>query len=177
MDFAIFLTGLIKKIDEISTLCGVEACGIIYTSNNPQPEVWPSDLRVQSLLSRYSEVSELERSKKLLTQEIFLRQKIIKAQIQLKKLRNEIMKKEMTFLMLPYLNLGDVSCSPNMIDLNDFSHLIDQNLKEIERKINTSQSQEVKPIAENGGETMGIEEKAPMNHVQGIKINADAIQK
>ncbi|KAK7401129.1 hypothetical protein VNO78_12445 [Psophocarpus tetragonolobus] len=60
MDLAMFSTGLIKKIDEISILCGIETCAIIYTPNNPWPEVWPSDWGVQSVLSRFRTVSELE---------------------------------------------------------------------------------------------------------------------
>ncbi|QCD91395.1 Transcription factor [Vigna unguiculata] len=39
--------GLIKKMNEITTLCGIEACAIIYSPNDPQPEVWPSEPEVQ----------------------------------------------------------------------------------------------------------------------------------
>nr|KYP34743.1 Agamous-like MADS-box protein AGL80 [Cajanus cajan] len=91
--------GLIKNIDEISILCGIEACAIIYTSDDPQPKVCPSDQGVQNVLSRFRRVSELEQSKKILSQESFLSEKIVKAQAQLKKLSNGIKKKETTLLM------------------------------------------------------------------------------
>ncbi|CAJ1965298.1 unnamed protein product [Sphenostylis stenocarpa] len=141
-------TGLVKKIVEIGILCGIEACAIIYTPDNPQPEVWPSDRGVQSVLSKFRGVSELEKGKKKLCQESFLRQRIIKAQAQLRKLRNEIRKKEVTLLMFQYLNAKNNFDISRMIDLNDISNLIDQNLEKIENIINGSQAEKVKPIVE-----------------------------
>ncbi|KAK7305526.1 hypothetical protein VNO77_43432 [Canavalia gladiata] len=170
--------GLIKKITEISTLCGIEACAIIYSPNDPQPEVWPNEWGVHNVLSKFKRVPELEQSKKMLNQESFLRQRIIKCQEQLKKQMNENRKKEMTHLMLQYLTVGKIFNNPSLIDLNDLSCLIDQNLKEIERKMNMNQDQVETPVVEIGGETMNINggEQAPINHVQGIDTNVDTMQ-
>ncbi|KAK7305528.1 hypothetical protein VNO77_43434 [Canavalia gladiata] len=163
--------GLIKKIDEISTLCGIEACAIIYSPNDPQPEVWPSELGVQKVLSRFRRMPELEQTKKMLSQESFLSQSIIKGQEQLKKLRNENRKKEMTHLMFQYLNGGrNIFDNATLIDLNDLSWMIDQNLKEIERNINRIQSQEVTSMVQNGGEPINIGGHQPhMDPVQMLE--------
>jgi hypothetical protein len=53
-----------KKVNEISILCGIEACAIIYDQNNPQAEVWPSDAGVKGVLARFRSLPEFERSKK-----------------------------------------------------------------------------------------------------------------
>ena len=135
-------SGLIKKVDEISTLCGIEACAIIYHPNEPQPEVWPSPWGARRVISEFMKMPELEQSKKMLTQESFLRQRIQKAQEQLKKQRTDNKKKEMNHLMFQCLSAGEVFDSANMIDLNDLSWLIDQNLKDVNRKINRIQGQE-----------------------------------
>ncbi|KZV46181.1 hypothetical protein F511_15191 [Dorcoceras hygrometricum] len=37
--------GLIKKVAELSTLCGVDACAITHNEFQPQPEVWWSSKR------------------------------------------------------------------------------------------------------------------------------------
>ncbi|XP_029125686.1 agamous-like MADS-box protein AGL80 [Cajanus cajan] len=169
--------GLIKKIGEISILCEVEACAIIYTPDDPQPEVCPSNMGVQNVLSRFRRVSEFEQNKKMLSQESFLSQRIIKAQAQMKKLSNATRKKEITLLMLQYLNAGNIFDNANMIDLNDISRLIDKNLGEIERKKNLSRVQEMTPNVENGRITMTQENQAIMNNVQGLKTNVDAMQK
>ncbi|XP_061356948.1 agamous-like MADS-box protein AGL80 [Gastrolobium bilobum] len=169
--------GLMKKINEISTLCGIEACAIIYDPNDPKPEVWPSPCGVQSVVSRFRRMPEVEQSKKMLNHESFLRQRIQKAQEQLKKQINENRKKEMTHLMFQYLGAGKIFDNANMTDLNDISWLIDQNLKDIERKINQSQAQEGTLVAENGSETVSGEKQVHMDHDQGLETNMDAMQK
>ncbi|CAN0921019.1 Agamous-like MADS-box protein AGL80 [Linum grandiflorum] len=36
--------GLIKKVSELSTLCDVQACAIVYSLYHTQPEIWPPTL-------------------------------------------------------------------------------------------------------------------------------------
>ncbi|RDX92288.1 Agamous-like MADS-box protein AGL80, partial [Mucuna pruriens] len=169
-------TGLIKKIGEISVLCGVEACAIIYTPNNPQPEVWPSNSGLQSVLSRFRGVSELEQSKKMLSQESFMRKTVIKAQEQLKKLKYDNRKKEMTIHMFHHFNGGNIFDNANMIDLNDIAYLTYQKLEEIKMNMNMIQAQEVTPVVENGGEIMTQGEQAVVNPVQGPETNVDIME-
>ncbi|XP_020211435.1 agamous-like MADS-box protein AGL80 [Cajanus cajan] len=163
--------GLIKKMNEISTLCGIEACAIIYNPNDPQPEVWPSDAGVQMVLSRFRRMSELKQNKKMLNQESLLKQIVIKSQEQLKRLRSENRKKEMSHLIFQYLTIGGIFDNPSLIDLNDISWLIDHNLNEIEKKINRIQIQEVTPMIENEGE------RGFMHHVQGLESDMNTFQR
>lgn len=179
-----FSTGLIKKIGEISILCGIQACAIIYSPDEPdQPEVWPSEEGVESAISRFRSVSELEQSKKMFCQESFLRQRIVKVQEQLKKVRNENRKKEIGHLISQYITVGNNLESANIIDLNDISFLADQCLEDITKKISARKAQMVTPVAENGGQTMthGGQtvthgEQAQVNHVQGPYTDVDAMQ-
>ncbi|KAF1895097.1 hypothetical protein Lal_00022594 [Lupinus albus] len=78
-------SSLIKKTMEISTLCGVDACAIIYNRNGLEPEVWPSHFGVQGVLYKFLTLHPLEQSGKMFGQESFLKQRIVKAQDQLKK--------------------------------------------------------------------------------------------
>ncbi|XP_058783970.1 agamous-like MADS-box protein AGL80 [Vicia villosa] len=57
--------GIVKKVDELATLCGVEACAIIYGPYEPQPEIWPSASGVQNVLSKFMTKSEFEQRKKM----------------------------------------------------------------------------------------------------------------
>ncbi|KAE9598897.1 hypothetical protein Lal_00022368 [Lupinus albus] len=174
--------GLMKKINEISTLCGIEACAIISTPYDLQPEVWPSHLGVQRVLYKFSRMSEMEKSKKMFNQENFLSQSIIKAREQLRKLRNENRKKEMSLLMFQCLSSENPSNNVNMTNLNDFSWMVDLTLKEIEQNMTKNQPKEEGFVPTNGGEAMNNGENninAPLDsHVQGImQINMDAMQK
>ncbi|EEF40630.1 mads box protein, putative [Ricinus communis] len=34
--------GLLKKLKELATLCGIVACAIIFSAYDSSPDVWPS---------------------------------------------------------------------------------------------------------------------------------------
>ncbi|KAF1891273.1 hypothetical protein Lal_00001416 [Lupinus albus] len=173
-------SGLIKKIDEISTLCGIEACAIIYNSNEPQPEVWPSHLGAQRVLYKFSRVPQMVQSKKMFNQESFLSQTIMKAQEKLKKLRNENRKKEMDLLMYQCLSSGSLVNNVNIANLNDLSWRIDQTVKEIERNVNKGQPQERSPMVSNRGEVINEENEnvavIDRSFQEMMQNNIDAIQ-
>ncbi|MBA0635560.1 hypothetical protein Godav_021989, partial [Gossypium davidsonii] len=42
-----------KNMSEMSTLCGTDACAIMYSPYESQPKVWPSPIRVQQVLSKF----------------------------------------------------------------------------------------------------------------------------
>ncbi|XP_021833902.1 agamous-like MADS-box protein AGL80 [Prunus avium] len=130
-------TGLMKKANELSTLCDIQACVIIYIQYESHPEVWPSPLGVQRIVSQFRSLPEMDQSKKMVNQETFLRQRIVKANEQLKKLRKENREKEMSRVMFQSLTGKPLQGLTMIIDMNDLGWLIDQNLKELVDKIKT----------------------------------------
>ncbi|XP_074364263.1 agamous-like MADS-box protein AGL80 [Apium graveolens] len=127
--------GLMKKVGELSTLCGIDACAIIYSHYEPQPEVWPNTEGVQRVLAQFKRMPEMEQSKKMVNQESFMRQRIAKANEQLKKQCKDNREKEMIEVMYQCLT-GKIGLQNLMIpDLNDLGWLIDHKLKEIYKRI------------------------------------------
>ncbi|KAK2410378.1 agamous MADS-box protein AGL80 [Trifolium repens] len=129
-------TNLLKKVDEISTLCGIEACAIVYGPFEPQPAIWPSPLEVQNVLSKFRSLTEFEQNRNKLNQEDFLKQRISKAQEQLMKLRRENMENEMRVLL--YHSIGQSTIMRETISIDESNvlcRLIDQNLKDIGRRL------------------------------------------
>ncbi|XP_057430539.1 agamous-like MADS-box protein AGL80 [Lotus japonicus] len=180
--------GLMKKVAELSTLCGIDACAIVYSPYDPQPEVWPSPLGVQRVLAKFRRMPELEQSKKMVNQESFLRQRIQKAKEQLKKQRKDNREKEITQLMFQCLSAGKILHNINMVDLNDLAWLIDQNLKDINRRIevltkNAQSQAQAQMVAAAAPPVVTdivakIEERSPEgNHGQGLDMNIDVMQK
>ncbi|XP_058782064.1 agamous-like MADS-box protein AGL80 [Vicia villosa] len=133
---------LLKKVDELTTLCGIDACAIIYSPYDPQPEIWPSPWGVQKVLSKFRAMPELEQSKKMVNQESFLKQSILKAKEQVKKQQKDNKEKQTTMLMFQCLNAGMI-VQNNMSagDLNELAWMIDQNLKEIGKRIEPGENQ------------------------------------
>jgi hypothetical protein len=178
--------GLMKKVSELSTLCGIDACAIIYSPYDPQPEVWPSPLGVQRVLSKFRKMPELEQSKKMVNQESFLRQRIQKAKDQLTKQRKDNREKEMTQLMFQYLSADPVMHNISMVDLNDMAWLIDQYLKDINRRVEMlsrngqgqGQTQMVVAPTMVANGVPKIEENGQGSHGQHVlDMNMDVMQK
>lgn len=127
--------GLIKKVSELSTLCDIDACAIIYSPYDTQPEVYPSPLGVQRILAKFKNMPEIEKSKKMVNQESFLRQRIVKVNEQLKKQKKENREKEITQLMFQGLADPNSLLGLSLLDLNDVDRMIDQYLKDINERM------------------------------------------
>ncbi|GER40113.1 mads box protein [Striga asiatica] len=127
--------GLMKKVSELSTLCGIEACAIVYSPYEAQPDVWPNGPDgAQRVLAHFKRMPEMEQSKKMVNQEMFLRQRGTRAADHLKKLRKENREKEMTRLMYECLAGRGVHGLATS-DLNDVVWLLDRSLEEIYGRI------------------------------------------
>ncbi|XP_041023380.1 MADS-box transcription factor 50 [Juglans microcarpa x Juglans regia] len=77
--------GLLKKVSELTTLCGVSAFVIVYGPDDQEGAVWPSQQAVQQLLAKFQSVPDIERCKKMMNQETYLRERTTKVQDQLRK--------------------------------------------------------------------------------------------
>ncbi|KAJ8620389.1 hypothetical protein MRB53_028918 [Persea americana] len=128
--------GLMKKVSELSTLCGVNACAVIYGPNERQPEVWPSFCDAQHILMQFKTLPEMEQSKKMMNQEAFLRQRMQKLKEQLTKHQKENRHWEVTMLMSQCL-LGKGLEEVSINDLSDLVWLIDSNMKMIHERTET----------------------------------------
>lgn len=168
-----------KKLNELTTLCGVEACAIVYqpshdrvSDHDHEPEVWPSSPEtVQKVLTRFIEMPEFERYRKMVNHEDFMRQRVMKATEKLKKKVNENMKMESTLHLYKYLETGMVPENLSLPSQNGLACLIDEKLKEIEKKMEElmkeDQNQEAQishqdmvdggGVAENNNEGNGLE--------------------
>ncbi|XP_050281522.1 agamous-like MADS-box protein AGL80 [Quercus robur] len=136
--------GLLKKVSELSTLCDIKTCAIIYSPYDTQPEVWPSPMEVQNIIAKFKMMPEMDQSKKMVNQESFLRQRIAKSEEQLKKQQRDNREKEMTQVMYRSL-VGEGLQNLNIVDLNDLGWVIDKSIKEIDEKIKSLLEQQAVP--------------------------------
>lgn len=128
--------GLIKKVSELSTLCDVKACAMVFSPYEVAPEIWPPDSQdVMDVLSRFRSMPVMEQSKKMLNQEGFLRNWIGKLNEQLQKLKGSNRKDELDLLMsqcmVGWRNIGDLSID----DTRDLGDKLDEKLKNIDQNI------------------------------------------
>ncbi|PPR95948.1 hypothetical protein GOBAR_AA24724 [Gossypium barbadense] len=94
--------GLVKKVTELTTLCGVEGGIVMYTKNEEEPIVWPSREQMEQLLRRFNEIPEVERMKKSMNLETYYKEMISKSQDQLRKETRKTKEMEVDQLMLQF---------------------------------------------------------------------------
>ncbi|MCD7453197.1 hypothetical protein HAX54_020002 [Datura stramonium] len=82
--------GILKKAHELSTLCDVEIAIIIYSPYHDEPKVFPNHDAAISILTKFRELTMLEKSENMMTQEEFTKQRIKKMEKQLQKISEAI---------------------------------------------------------------------------------------
>ncbi|XP_020890945.1 MADS-box transcription factor PHERES 2 [Arabidopsis lyrata subsp. lyrata] len=127
--------GMMKKLEELVTLCGVKACAVVYSPYNLIPEAWPSREGVEEVVSKFMELSMMDRTKKMVDQETFTRQRIAKAKEQLQKLRDENRNSHIRDLMFGCLKGETDVYHLDGNDLQDLSLLIDKYLNGLTHRI------------------------------------------
>ncbi|XP_058766256.1 agamous-like MADS-box protein AGL80 [Vicia villosa] len=127
---------LIKKIDELATLCGIEACAIVYSDFHSEPEIWPSPWEVQRVVTKFRSYSDFEKGKKMLNQESFLMQRIVKSKEQLAKLEKNNWEAEKSLILFQCLAKENFIDTLNTNILNDLAFDINEKLEKITSKVN-----------------------------------------
>ncbi|XP_043717082.1 agamous-like MADS-box protein AGL80 [Telopea speciosissima] len=128
--------GIMKKLSELSTLCGVLTCAIIYSPFEQQPFVWPSPAAAERVLDKFKSMSVFEQGKNMLSQVEYLQQRITKLKDQLRKIQLENRKKEMTMLMYQCLKGKDLN-DLTMLELTDLTKVVAEKMEAIEKRIET----------------------------------------
>ncbi|XP_004500453.1 agamous-like MADS-box protein AGL80 [Cicer arietinum] len=122
---------LMKKIKELTTLCGIDACAIVYSDFNSQPEVWPSPWEIERIITKFKAYSEYEQGKKMLDQESFLMQRIVKSKEQLTKVEKNNSEMEQSLILFQCLIRENFIYTLNTVVLNDLACVINEKLKGI----------------------------------------------
>ncbi|KAG8391407.1 hypothetical protein BUALT_Bualt01G0184400 [Buddleja alternifolia] len=129
------MKGLIKKVAELSTLCGVDACVIIYSPYHEEPMVWPSREGAEAVLSRFNALSEMERRRKMVNLDIFIRQRIKKAEEQLHRMRKENKRIELEMFMYRCI-AGKASITDfDTRDAEEMRRVVNQTLENINARM------------------------------------------
>nr|XP_010321635.1 MADS-box transcription factor PHERES 2-like [Solanum lycopersicum] len=125
------LKGLLKKSDELKTLCDVEVATIIYGPYRNEPYAFPNNNVVRNTFIKFKELPILDRSKNMVTREEFTMKRIKKLEEQLQKIRKENRVKEMTNEMYELFNRKTLSVDMSTSYLNDLRCVIKKNLKQV----------------------------------------------
>ncbi|PIA34029.1 hypothetical protein AQUCO_03900139v1 [Aquilegia coerulea] len=97
-------TNLVKKMDELTKLCDVKACSIIYNPYNPEPSVWPSSDEARRLLLQFLTLPDYKQTRKHFNLEYFLKQQIVKLEGKLERAKKSKREEEIIDLIMRSAN-------------------------------------------------------------------------
>ncbi|KFK44352.1 hypothetical protein AALP_AA1G246400 [Arabis alpina] len=128
--------GLLKKLHELTILCGLRACAIIYSDYKEGPEVWPNRNEVRVLLNRLSELPVEKQTKYMMDQKDLMNRMIQDAK---KKLEKEQMHSRAMELgmVASFDDLNDADYSEDLIKAAD---VVEKRIKVIRERIEAVES-------------------------------------
>ncbi|KAJ9678054.1 hypothetical protein PVL29_022824 [Vitis rotundifolia] len=160
--------GLKKKLHELSTLCDVEACMIIYCDQNgngtysSQPDVWPENhYEVQRIVNKYISERKEDHGKRTVALSDILESRKRKAELELQKLQEKNGKTK-----------GQTSETRLELDGLSYEKLMEINDK-LDRKL-----EHVKSLIDLKKGQAGLMSKTPVNssHIPGLPTAEQAFQ-
>ncbi|XP_010513662.2 PREDICTED: MADS-box transcription factor PHERES 2-like [Camelina sativa] len=117
--------GMMKKLAQLSTLCDIKTCAVIYSPYNLDPEAWPSREGAEKVISDFMEVSTGDRNKRMFDQERFLHERIAKEEAKLQKMHTDNQNFEIQNIMFGCLK-GEIDVHKlGEKDRQDLSSFID----------------------------------------------------
>ncbi|KAF9597634.1 hypothetical protein IFM89_020194 [Coptis chinensis] len=129
--------GLLKKMGELSTLCGIEACATVYGPYDPVPDVWPSPSEVHRVVMRFKSMPLVEQSKKMMNQEGFLKQRTVKVNEQVRRLQRNNHENNMTKLMGQCLTGKKGLNVVGSKEISDLAWVINEKMNAVQERIIT----------------------------------------
>lgn len=106
--------GLVKKVNELSILCDVRACTIIFSPNEAEPVVWPSAEKTHGLLDEFFSFPKFKQNKKQTSVESYLNDKTKKIHEELMKIdkqKKEYVTNELMIQLQSGRRIGDLTLS------------------------------------------------------------------
>ncbi|KAF3787359.1 hypothetical protein EJ110_NYTH12114 [Nymphaea thermarum] len=116
--------GLLKKLSELSILCGVIASAIIFGENDMLPEIWPNIEKAQQGIHKYKELIEVDRIKLLMNAEGFLQERIEKLKKQHAKLSKENQDLESTLKLVESMHNTELLLEASIEDVRALSRVV-----------------------------------------------------
>lgn len=132
---------LLKMVEDLTTLCDIDACAFILGPGDDVPNVWPSHDKAKEMLDKFENAPLSTRLKKNITPQVYIERANNKVENQLVELRKKNDEIDMSDLMH---QIHDDGRSLSDFDASDISRLlsyVEEKLKGVRVKTGFSEQQ------------------------------------
>ncbi|KAL9233046.1 hypothetical protein vseg_008088 [Gypsophila vaccaria] len=127
--------GVLKKTQELSVLCGVDACAVVYGPYDQVPIVWPSsETEAGRILMEFRRKPDIDQTQRKFNQETFLKQSVTKSEERLLRLQRRNRELEMENTTSELLCGTPIQQVP-FSDFGDLIWVIDDKLRTIQHRM------------------------------------------
>lgn len=127
--------GLLKKANELTILCGVEAAVVIHKKEQSNAVLWPSASTFGERMQKFLDFRSEDRERRICTHESFMEQMVHGEEEEVLKLKNNVRAKETQQLMVK--SLQTISLDGFQLDeLSAMNSFADDMLKKLQQKDN-----------------------------------------
>ncbi|XP_042036194.1 agamous-like MADS-box protein AGL80 isoform X1 [Salvia splendens] len=127
-------SGLLKKLNELKTLCNVEACGFVMNEDGSQSQVWPSMPAASQVVQRFLSLPSSSKTTNMVDQSGFLRQNLSRISKNLDRETRKVQHLEKELRLVECLAKEQVDIS-NSKELYEMLRLLDRKIDLVDRKI------------------------------------------
>ncbi|KAG6390247.1 hypothetical protein SASPL_147979 [Salvia splendens] len=127
-------SGLLKKLNELKTLCNVEACGFVMNEDGSQSQVWPSMPVASEVVRRFISLPSSSKTTNMVDQSGFLRQNLSRISKNLDRETRKVQHLEKELLLVECLAKEQVDIS-NSKELHEMLRLLGRKIDLVDRKI------------------------------------------
>ncbi|KAK1273289.1 Agamous-like MADS-box protein AGL80 [Acorus gramineus] len=155
--------GLLKKVSELSVLCGVPACALVAAPGEPNHDIWPSIVGADALISQLKSLPAPDQDKRSLDQEKYLAQTVSRLKEQLRKIEKENQEAEAKAELFRFLCGNDDDARGAGADAREVSALVEGKARAVKERINGCPP----AVAEAALQPPAVEEEEEMKNMWG----------
>ncbi|KAK1272932.1 Agamous-like MADS-box protein AGL80 [Acorus gramineus] len=127
--------GLLKKVSELSVLCGVPACALVTAPGDPNHDIWPSIVGADALISQLKDLPAPDQDKRSLDQEKYLARTVSRLRDQLRKVEKENQEAEAKAEVLRCLCGADDDARGARADVREVCALVEGTARAVAEQI------------------------------------------
>ncbi|KAM7273901.1 hypothetical protein ACFE04_028565 [Oxalis oulophora] len=165
---------LMKKVSELSTLCGVAACGIVFKPDDPEPHLWPSSGVARQVIRRFKMVPEEEREKNMVVQDGEVEKRNFRLTTELDKKLNANREKELKIIMCEGPRNREVIKDFQLGDLKQLQNNIEKALEHINMRFELMMANKTNNEA-SSSRTSTIRASSPTLQDTSVESDSDQI--
>lgn len=138
--------GLFKKLNELKTLCDIEACAVVYNGDGTQPETWPSLDEASRVVQKFKNLPSSLQKNNMVNQEGFLLQNLARLEKNLGNENKKIESLEKELLLARCLNNAELDVA-NSDDLREMLCLLERKIRMVNNKISNIETSDSTMVA------------------------------